>query len=142
MARLSTNGNLDQQINAIAQKIKQRMDALQQEIGDKQRELDHLAGKYRQLTGRSVGGGGARVGRAGRGGKRIRRLGVDVGWINGQLSKQPMTLKQLQDVALREGRSALSVMNVLRANKNKFKSSEGSKDPSQRGRAAQKWSAK
>jgi hypothetical protein len=33
-------------------------------------------------------------------------------------------------------------MVVLRANQSKFKSAEGTKDPSQRGRAAQVWSSK
>ena len=132
--------DFDDQIKAIMQQVKERMNALQKEIDAKQRELDHLSGRYAQLTGTAPAPRGRPA--SGRAGKRIRRLGVDVNWIGQQLANKPMTLRQLQDLALRSGRSALSVMNVLRMNKNRFKASEGSKDPSQRGRAATLWSAK
>ena len=142
--------NLDQAIQSIAAQIRSRVGELKQEIQLKQDELDRLSATYQQITGGKVGGGaGGRGGRgvgrpagAGRGGKRIRRQGVDVKWISNALSKQPMTLRQLQSVAEREGRSALSVMNVLRANQKQFKASEGEKDPGVRGRAAQVWSTK
>jgi hypothetical protein len=137
----SRNVSLDQQIDAITNKIKQRMDSLQQEIDSKQRELEHLSDRYAQLTG-AAPAGRRRPRNIGPNGKRIRRLGVNVEWIGQQLSNKPMTLKQLQDLALRTGRSALSVMTVLRANQSKFKSTGGSKDPHQRGRAAQVWSTK
>lgn len=142
--------DLDAAIGSIAQKIKDRASALKQEIESRQEQLGELAEKYERLTGTGLGiagvsgrrGGGGGGGNVGPNGKRLRRLGVDVEWISSHLSKEPMTLKQLQAVAEREGRSSLSVMNVLRTNKNKFKSAEGDKEPGVRGRAAQVWSAK
>src|SRR5579885_2064717 len=103
--RGSRNLNLDEQIESIAQRIKDRLHTLRDEIDQRQDEVDRRSERDAQLTGTRIGGAGRGrpigSGSVGRNGKRIRRLGVDVEWISGKLEKQPMTLKQLQDVALR-----------------------------------------
>jgi hypothetical protein len=134
--------SLDREIDRLVQKIKMRVDSLRDEIDAREKELRGLEAQLGRLTGNSASARRGDVGRTARGSKRIRRLGVDVPWIESHLRIRPQTLKQLQSTALSEGRSALSVMNVLRLNQAKFKSSEGTKDSHQRGRAAHVWSAK
>lgn len=128
---------VDQQIQSLAKQVLDRIETLRGEVA-------RLSDQYERLTGSPPPGARdrRRGASAGSNGKRQRLPGVDVEWIGAHLRAKPMTLKQLQDVAEREGRSSLSVMNVLRVNKNKFKSSEGTKDPGVRGRAAMVWAVK
>lgn len=143
--------DLDQQIASIGQTIQIRYVELKN-------ELDTLAERYFRITGRQVGtngsngrskaepsatvsGAGISVTKTKAGKKRRRKQGVDVAWIEENLSK-PMTVKQLQDVAEKGGRSGLSVMNVLRAHKGKFKTSPGQKKEGVKGVPAQLYSLK
>src|SRR6266700_2711902 len=142
--------DLDRRIAELVEQIKDRYAVLK-------RETDHLADQYQRLTGASLANarvngatratGGAPAATAAtpvkpatRGKKRTRRPGVDAEWIADQLKSASMTLKQLQDVAAQQGRSELSVMNVLRANKPKFKSERGEKRERVKGVPALIWS--
>jgi hypothetical protein len=153
MARPKRIGpSLAEQIAAVTQGIQVRYTELKGEI-------DQLSDQYFRLTGQHLNRAGVRrpgrpraavaapvaaaaPGRTKSGKKRIRREGVNLAWLQENLGKQAMTLQQLQGVAQKEGRSALSVMNVLRANKGKFKSQAGEKKAGVKGVPANIYSLK
>jgi hypothetical protein len=145
-AKASSLSNLDQQIYAITQDIRARYTALKQ-------ELDGLSDTYHRLTNKVLTSGTANGGTKGKASpnatavpktskKRIRLPGVDAAWITTHLTKKPATLKQLQDLAAKEGKSGLSVMNVLRDSKTKFKATAGEKVEGKKGKAPQVWGVK
>ena len=128
--------SLDQQIDSIGEAIQARHAELNN-------ELNTLSETYTRITGHPLGTSSsngrdnselktavptttASVTKTKARKKRLRKEGVSLAWIQENLGK-PMTVKQLQAVAEKGGRSGLSVMNVLRANKNKFKTSPGQK---------------
>jgi hypothetical protein len=73
--------------------------------------------------------------------KRQRLPGVDLAWVESNL-KGSMTLRQLQEKATKDERSALSVAAVLKKNKGKFKAEAGEKKAGVKGKAPQVWSVK
>jgi hypothetical protein len=138
--------HIDQKFNDLADLIRNRYNELKTEMDDLLKTLERAAEKpstAKIMNAKS--GGGAAVNAATatpKAKKRIRLPGVDVEWIAAHLNKKPHTLKQLQDVAEKEGKSPLSVMNMLRENKAKFKASEGTKEKGQKGKAPQVWTVK
>jgi hypothetical protein len=154
MPKTTDFSDLDQQINAITNKLKERVITLRQEVAAGQQELEHLSEQYERLTGKSLDAngshraqpgpkaGGATKAKAKGKGKRTRRPGVSVEWLQEHLAKKPMTVRQLQQKAEEEGLSGLRIPEILKGSKGKFKSELGERQPGVKGIPGAVWGVK
>lgn len=72
--------------------------------------------------------------------RRTRKQGVTTEWLAETLSKKPMTVKQLQQAADKDGLSGLRIAALLKDGK--FKSVAGEKPKGVKGKPAALWSAR
>jgi hypothetical protein len=148
-----TSKKVDGAIRALLEKKKDVQRRAEQELQEIDSYLERFGSLYQVATGKphralgSSGNGHARaekkVGKATTKGrsKRTRKQGVSAEWVESHL-KQPMTLRQLQEKADKDGFSTLSVAAVLKKGKSKFKAAEGERKAGMKGKAPQVWSSK
>ena len=147
--------DLEQRIGELTQQIKERFSSLQQEVTEGQKEMQRLSDQFERLTGKALlDMNGSRAAKPaakaergtkaqGRGrGKRTRRPGVSVEWLQEHLSKKGMTVRQLQEKAEEDGLSGLRIPAILKDNKGKFKSEAGEPQPGVKGIPGAVWGVK
>lgn len=159
-ARLPTSllADVDQQMEKLAQRIKDRFAQVKREAGNLQQEMETLSQHHERLTGKGLLNGlnGSRAARPGpkpgpraasgakgnRGGKRTRKPSPSVEWLQEQVSKRGMTVKQLQRAAEADNLSGIRIPALLKENKAKFKAEAGTKEEGVKGKAAMVWGIK
>jgi hypothetical protein len=154
MAKSTNLSDLEQRISDLTRQIKERFTIVNDEVTAGQKELDHLSEQYQRLTGKALLNGiegtrAAKPARKAKGktkvkaqGKRTRKPGVSVEWIQEHLARKGATVRQLQDVAEEEGLSGLRIPEILRDSKGKFRSQPGDRVVGRKGIPAAVWTVK
>ena len=151
---ISLLADVDVQMDKLAQRIKDRFSLVKREAGNLQKEMEALSQHHERLTGKALltdlngsqaakpGPRAATAAKRGRGGKRTRKPSPSVEWLQEQVSKRGMTVKQLQEAAEADNLSGIRIPALLKENKAKFKAEAGTKEAGVKGKPAMVWGVK